>query len=415
PDEELFEAHRRRKRRLVQFVRARQVDSATRRQAPAAEIRRAGEVLDPNAFTIGFARRFATYKRATLIFRDMERLKKILCNPDRPVQIIIAGKAHPADEGGKRLIQDIVRFTDDPAVRHRIVFLPDYDMALGQSLVQGCDVWMNNPLRPLEACGTSGMKVALNGGLNLSILDGWWDEWYDGNNGWSIPSADRAADPDRRDDIEAGALYELIEDHVAALFYDRATDGLPRRWLEMVKHTLASLGPKVLAGRMVRDYVHALYTPAALSGRRLAAENHAAAKALASWKLRVAKLWQGVTVEHVESSGVGQSPQLGAPLTVRATVELAGLEPSDVAVEVVYGRVSETDTLVDPSYLELTQVEGADGGKLRYAGEVRLDRPGAFGYSVRVVPKHELFASRAEMGLVALPPAPTGMTNGDLR
>jgi starch phosphorylase len=349
------------------------------------------------------------------MLRDPERLKSILLDPERPVQIIIAGKAHPADEGGKRLIQDIVRFTDDPAVRHRIVFLPDYDMALGQSLVQGCDVWMNNPLRPLEACGTSGMKAALNGGLNLSIRDGWWDEWFDGNNGWAIPSADRAADPDRRDDVEGHALYELIEDHVAALFYDRATDGLPRRWLEMVKHTLATLGPKVLAGRMLRDYVLDLYAPAAIAGRGLAADEHTAAKSLASWKLRVAKLWPGVTVEHVESSGAGQSPQLGATLAVRATVELGGLEPSDVAVEVVYGRVGETDTLVDPSHLELTPLENIDDGRLRYAGEVPLDRAGAFGYSVRVVPKHEMFASRAEMGLVALPPAPTGMTNGDLR
>jgi glycogen phosphorylase len=414
-ESEVWRIRRTLRERLVLDARRRLRESWRQRGASDAELTWVDDVLDPDVLTFGFARRVPSYKRLTLMLRDPERLKSILLDPERPVQIIIAGKAHPADEGGKRLIQDIVRFTDDPAVRHRIVFLPDYDMALGQSLVQGCDVWMNNPLRPLEACGTSGMKAALNGGLNLSIRDGWWDEWFDGSNGWSIPSADRAADPDRRDDVEANALYELIEDHVAALFYDRAADGLPRRWLEMVKHTLASLGPKVLAGRMLRDYVHGLYTPAARSGRRLSAEDHAAAKALAAWKLRVAKLWPGVGVEHVESSGVGQSPQLGAPLTVRATVELAGLEPSDVAVEVVYGRVGETDTLVEPSYLELTQVEGVDGGKLRYAGEVPLDRPGAFGYSVRVVPKHELFASRAEMGLVALPPAPTGMTNGDLR
>ncbi len=331
------------------------------------------------------------------------------------MQIIIAGKAHPADEGGKRLIQEIVRFADDPAIRHRIVFLPDYDMALGQSLVQGCDVWMNNPLRPLEACGTSGMKAALNGGLNLSILDGWWDEWFDGNNGWAIPSADKAADPDRRDDVEANALYDLVEDHVSALFYDRAGDGLPRRWLEMVRHTLATLGPKVLATRMLRDYVLGLYAPAAVSERSLAGDDHAVAKELAAWKLRVAKLWPEVAVEHVESSGVGQSPQLGSRLSVRATVVLGGLEPADVAVEVVYGCVGETDSLVDPSYVELTHDETIDGGRLRYAGEVPLDRPGSFGYSVRVVPRHESFATRAEMGLVALPPAPSGMTNGDLR
>ncbi|GLY84330.1 alpha-1,4 glucan phosphorylase [Actinoallomurus iriomotensis] len=415
PEAEIWRIRRTLRERLVLDARRRLRESWLQRGASDAELTWIDDVLDPDVLTFGFARRVPSYKRLTLMLRDPERLKSILLDPERPVQIIIAGKAHPADEGGKRLIQDIVRFTDDPAVRHRIVFLPDYDMALGQSLVQGCDVWMNNPLRPLEACGTSGMKAALNGGLNLSIRDGWWDEWFDGNNGWAIPSADRAADPDRRDDVEANALYELIEDHVAALFYDRTTDGQPRRWLEMVKHTLTTLGPKVLAGRMLRDYVRDLYAPAAVSGRLLAADEHVAAKSVAAWKLRVAKLWPGVTVEHVESSGAAQSPQLGGTLTVRATVELGGLEPSDVAVEVAYGRVGETDTLVDPSYVELTQVENIEGGRLRYAGDVTLDRAGAFGYSVRVVPKHELFASRAEMGLVALPPAPTGMTNGDLR
>src|SRR6185436_19399532 len=215
------------------------------------------------------------------MLRDPERLEKLLLDDKRPIQLIVAGKSHPADDGGKALIQQVVKFADRPEVRHRIAFLPDYDMSMARQLYYGCDVWLNNPLRPLEACGTSGMKAALNGGLNLSIRDGWWDEWFDGNNGWSIPSADRAADPDRRDDVEANALYELIEDHVAALFYDRAADGLPRRWLEMVKHTLASLGPKVLAGRMLRDYVLDLYAPAALSGRRLGADEHATAKALA--------------------------------------------------------------------------------------------------------------------------------------
>jgi starch phosphorylase len=407
---EIWRVRRTLRERLVRDARRRLRESWHQRGASDAELTWIDDVLDPDVLTFGFARRVPSYKRLTLMLRDPERLKSFLLDPDRPVQIIIAGKAHPADEGGKRLIQDIVRFTDDPAVRHRIVFLPDYDMALGQSLVQGCDVWMNNPLRPLEACGTSGMKAALNGGLNLSILDGWWDEWFDGNNGWAIPSADRAADPDRRDDVEARALYELVEDHVAALFYDRAADGLPRRWLEMVKHTLATLGPKVLADRMLRTYVQDLYAPAALSERRLSHDEHAAAKQLAAWKLRVAKMWPGVAVEHVESSGVGQSPMLGSRLTVRATVELGGLEPEDVAVEVVYGGVGETDSLVDPAYTELTP----EGGR-RYSGEVPLDRPGAFGYSVRVVPRHETFASRAEMGLVALPAAPSGMTNGDLR
>ena len=300
-------------------------------------------------------------------------------------------------------------------MRHRIVFLPDYDMGMAAILCAGADVWLNNPIRPQEASGTSGMKAALNGGLNLSIRDGWWDEWFDGNNGWAIPSADRADDPDRRDDIEAQALYELIEDHVSALFYDRVGDGLPRRWLEMVKHTLASLGPKVLAGRMIRDYVVGLYAPAAASARRLSADGNAAAKALAAWKHRVVKAWPSVAVDHVESSGAGESPHLGTRLTVRATVQLGELEPKDIAVEVAYGRVDDTDSLVEPSYLELTQAETLEGGRLRYTGDVPLDRTGSFGYSVRVVPSHELLASRAETGLISLPPAPIGMTNGDLR
>ncbi|MFI0485156.1 alpha-glucan family phosphorylase [Actinomadura sp. 9N215] len=402
------------RRRLVLEARRRLRESWRQRGASEAEVSWIDHALDPDVLTIGFARRVPSYKRLTLMMSDPDRLRAILRNPDRPVQIVVAGKAHPADEGGKRLIQEIVRFTEREDVRHRIVFLPDYDMALGQLMVQGCDVWMNNPLRPLEACGTSGMKAALNGALNLSVLDGWWDEWYDGQNGWAIPSADGLATPDRRDELEAAALYELIEDHVSVTFYDRDAAGLPRRWLEMVKHTIATLGPKVLASRMLRDYVEDLYAPAAASERAMVAGEFAGARALAAWKQRVRKAWPGVAVEHVESNG-SESPQVGARLSVRVVVDLAGLAPDDVAVEVVYGRVDDSDALVDPSYLELDDGEPADNGRVRYVGDVPLARSGAFGYNVRVVPSHPMLSGRAEMGLVALPPAPPGMTNGNLR
>ncbi|GAA4088695.1 alpha-glucan family phosphorylase [Actinomadura miaoliensis] len=414
PEPDLWRVRRDLRERLVVEARRRLRESWRQRGASEAEVSWIDEALDPDVLTIGFARRVPSYKRLTLMLRDPERLRSILLDPERPVQIVIAGKAHPADEGGKRLIQEIVRFADREDVRHRIVFLPDYDMALGRFLVQGCDVWMNNPLRPLEACGTSGMKAALNGGLNLSIRDGWWDEWYDGQNGWAIPSADGLAGPDRRDALEAAALYELIEDHVAVMFYDRDSSGLPRRWLEMVKHTIATLGPKVLASRMVRDYVTDLYTPAAVASRAMSADGYAGARELAAWKQRVAKAWPGVAVEHVESSGE-ESPHLGGRLAVRVVVDLAGLDPSDVAVEAAYGRVDESDALIDPSYLELTPAEPAENERLRYVGEVPLRRSGAFGYSVRVVPRHRLLAHHAETGLIALPPAPHGMTNGDLR
>ena len=401
--------------RLVEGARARLRRSWRDRGASAAELGWVDDALDPDVLTIGFARRVPSYKRLTLMLRDPVRLRELLLDPEKPVQIVIAGKAHPADEGGKKLIQQIVTFADAEEIRHRIVFLPDYDMELGRLLVQGCDVWLNNPLRPLEASGTSGMKSALNGGLNLSIRDGWWDEWYDGTNGWAIPTADGVTDPDRRDELEANALYDLIDYEVSDRFYDRAADGLPRRWLEMVRHTVSTLGPKVLASRMLHDYVRDLYTPAAVSARELSADSFRKAKTFAAWRLRVAKAWPGVRVEHVEASGVGDTPEVGAPLGLQATVALGELNPSDVLVQAAYGQVGTYDELIHPHYLTLTVMGVEDDGRAHFGGEVPLDRTGAFGYTVRVVPNHPLMAAPAELGLIAVPEEPVGMTNGTLR
>ncbi|MGZ4494972.1 MAG: alpha-glucan family phosphorylase, partial [Nocardioides sp.] len=296
------------------------------------------------------------------------------------------------------------RFADDPEVRHRIVFLPNYDIAMAQPLYPGCDVWLNNPLRPYEACGTSGMKAALNGGLNLSILDGWWDEWYDGNNGWAIPSADGIDDPDRRDDIEAHALYDLIENEVAPRFYDNDHEGVPYRWIEMVRHTLKSLGPKVLADRMVRDYVNTLYAPSARSSRTLNG-NYAGAGELARWKQRVRAAWPAVSLDHVESSGVTDAPEIGQTLEVSAFVSLGDLSPADVDVQVVHGRIAHEDDLVDTLVESLAVAETYEGGRHRYAGSVALAHTGPFGYTVRVLPRNEHLASGAELGCITLPHA----------
>lgn len=276
--------------RLVHDARRRLHKSWEKRGASKAELGWIDSALDPDVLTIGFARRAASYKRLTLMLRDPERLRKLLLDPERPVQLVIAGKAHPADDGGKRLIQQIVQFADDEDVRHRIAFLPNYDIAMAQPLYPGCDVWLNNPLRPYEACGTSGMKAALNGGLNLSILDGWWDEWYDGENGWALPSVDGVDDVDKRDDLEAAALYDLLENEVTPRFYDLDHEGVPTRWVEMLRHTLKSLGPKVLATRMVRDYVRELYAPAAQNARSLNSD-YRGARDLAQWKGRVKAGW----------------------------------------------------------------------------------------------------------------------------
>jgi starch phosphorylase len=256
---------------LVDDVRERLRRSWLERGASEAQLGWISTAFDPEVLTIGFARRVPTYKRLTLMLRDPDRLERLLLNEKRPIQLIVAGKSHPADDDGKALIQQVVQFADRPQVRHRIAFLPEYDMSMARRLCWGCDVWLNNPLRPQEACGTSGMKSALNGGLNLSIRDGWWDEWYDGENGWEIPSADGVAEAGRRDDLEASALYDLLERAVAPTFYDRDEHGMPPRWIEMVRHTLQTLGPKVLASRMVREYVERYYTPAAESLRRTAA------------------------------------------------------------------------------------------------------------------------------------------------
>jgi glycogen phosphorylase len=404
--------------RLVEQARRRLRASWRQRGASAAELFWIDNVLDEDVLTIGFARRVPSYKRLTLMMHDPARLTALLLDPERPVQIVIAGKAHPADDGGKLLIQQMVRFADDPRVRHRIVFLPDYDMALGRALVQGCDVWLNNPLRPLEACGTSGMKAALNGGLNLSVLDGWWDEWYDGANGWAIPSADGVSDPLRRDELEASALYDLLGQSVAPLFYDTGSDGFPRRWLEMVADTLRTLGPRAQATRMVRQYVTDLYLPAARASRALAdgapAGHYAGARDLAAWKQRVIKAWPAVRIDHVEADDGEQSP--GATLTVRASVALGELSPDDVTVEVVYGTAGDQDEIIDPVSAAL-MLEGQPGSDTvaRYCGEAELGRPGPFGYTVRVLPRHPMLAGPAEMGLVTMPVAPGGMVSGDLR
>ncbi|WP_121256339.1 alpha-glucan family phosphorylase [Nocardioides ferulae] len=402
PGAAIWSTKRRLRERLVADARRRLRASWQHRGAATAELGWIDSVLDPDVLTIGFARRAASYKRLTLMMRDPERLKRLLLDPERPVQLVIAGKAHPADDGGKKLIQEIVRLSDDPEIRHRIVYLPNYDISMAQPLYPGCDVWLNNPLRPYEACGTSGMKAALNGGLNLSILDGWWDEWYDGDNGWAIPTADGVDDIDRRDDLEATALYDLIENDVAPRFYDVDADGLPARWLEMVRHTLKSLGPKVLATRMVSDYVQQLYAPAALTGRRLNSDYTGAAE-LAAWKKRVKGGWPAVRVEHVESSGIGDTPEVGQVMAVRAFVSLGELSPDDVEVQLVHGAINAHDELTRTMVEPLHAAEEYEGGRHRFDGRVELDRGGSFGYTVRVVPKHPLMIASAELGLVAVP------------
>lgn len=409
-DAQIWETKRLLRQRFIDDTRARVRQSWINRGASEAELGWVDSILDPDVLTMGFARRVPSYKRLTLMLRDPERLKALLLHPERPVQIVIAGKAHPHDEGGKKLIQEMVRFADDPEVRHRIVFVPDYDIALAQPMYPGTDVWLNNPLRPYEACGTSGMKAALNGGLNLSIRDGWWDEWYDDEFGWAIPSAEGIEDTDRRDDLEAHALYDLIEKQVAPRFYDGE---VPTRWIEMLRHTIKELGPKVLATRMVKDYVEQLYVPAAQSSRALNS-TYDGARELAAWKKKVRAAWPQIRVDHVELEGLGDVPQLGTTVGIRAFAALGDLAPADICVEVLHGRVDTNDEIADPVRATLSLAETYEGNRHRYEGELKLDRTGPFGYTVRVVPNHTGLASVAELGLAAGPSDPDDPSTPDL-
>ena len=401
-DEHLWGIKRSLREQLIVMARERLRASWVNRGASEMELKWVDDVLDPDVLTIGFARRVPSYKRLTLMLRDPERLRALLLDPIRPIQLVIAGKSHPADDGGKRLIQELVKFADEVDVRHRIVFVPDYDISMATLLYPGCDVWLNNPIRPLEASGTSGMKAALNGALNLSILDGWWDEWFDGKNGWAIPTADGIGDPDRRDDIEAAALYELIENSVAATFYDRDAHGMPRTWIAMVRHTLGTLGPKVLASRMVSEYVTRLYTPAAISSREMRVNNFALAADVSSWKTHVRSVWPELKVDHVESHGVGDAVLLGTQIMVKAFVSLANLTTDDVVVQIVFGRVDADDRIVQAGHSAMAPVEQYEGNRWQYQISLPLEQNGPFGYTVRMLPRHRGLAAPEELGLQVL-------------
>ncbi|WP_116999554.1 alpha-glucan family phosphorylase [Desertimonas flava] len=352
-----------------------------------------GGVLNPDTLTIGFARRFATYKRATLLLSQPDRLMALLDDADRPVQFVFAGKAHPADTPGKQLIQKIEQFARKGKVRHRFVFLTDYDIAIAREMYHGCDVWLNTPRRPLEACGTSGMKAALNGALNCSILDGWWNECYSPGNGWAIESAENDPDLERRDERECASLFSVLEDQVIPTFYERTSGGLPRAWVEMIQESWATLGPRVIAARMVRDYVTDLYEPAAADSRALTASNDAVAAALADWRSRIRTAWPGIRITAVDvDSSAGDT---GTTRAVTATVDLDGLDPADVRVEAMHGIVgTDGEFSGRPEAVQLQPM--GDG---TYRGDISLSAPGSYGVTARVLPVHEALASPFDLGL----------------
>jgi glycogen phosphorylase len=391
PDAELWRTHERRRERLVAFCRQRMEAICRRRGAGASEIAAAEELLDPEALTIGFARRFATYKRANLLLADLDRLGEILSLDGRKVQIIFAGKAHPRDNPGKDLIRQIVHTSRQDPFKSSLLFLEDYDMNVARYLVQGCDVWLNTPLRPMEASGTSGMKVSANGGLNLSIPDGWWAEGYSPDVGWSIGSGEEYDDLQYQNAVESQALYDLLEKEVIPTFYDRGNDNLPRRWIAMMKEAIAQLAPAFNTHRMVQDYAREFYRPAVKAWESFSAENFAATRQQAQWKQTLREKFQQVTIDSVQDTIDEAGASVGQPIGVDAHIRTGELSTDDLSVELFYGELDDDGQLAEgeslPMHLSDREDQGNDG-VFTYTAEMPCDRSGVTGYTVRVMPAH---------------------------
>ena len=382
---ELWAARQEIKAQSVRFLRRRVARQLDRQEASPTALADASELFDPDALTIGFARRFATYKRATLVLRDLDRLHRILSHPERPVQLVFAGKAHPADEGGQELVRQIHVLSGDPRFHGRVLFVEDYDMAVGRALTRGVDVWLNNPRRPLEASGTSGQKAAMNGVLNLSILDGWWPEGFDGMNGWAIGGERTYDDDARADEADADQLYDLLEREVVPLYYERDENGVPRAWMRRSARAIASVTPRFNAQRMVKDYVRDYYAPASTRGRAFAADDGALAADLAAWRKRVGEHWSTVHFQgHPLEAGVRR---IGDELEVEAVLHPRGLREEPITVELVYGP--ESGELQRGLHrVAMARVETFPDGGERYLARFTPDVSGRLVYGVRAYPTH---------------------------
>ena len=398
PATELWRTHERCRERLVGFTRLRLSGQLRSRGASESEIQAALEVLSPETLTIGMARRFATYKRATLLFRDPDRLDRIINNPDRPVQIIIAGKAHPQDNEGKEFIKQIIHLARQERFRRKIVFLEDYNIKVAHYMVSGCDIWLNTPRRPLEACGTSGMKAMANGCLNLSTLDGWWDEGYHPDLGWTIGHGELYRDLAVQDDIESMDLYNTLEKEIAPLFYSGGSDRIPRGWVQKMRSSLRYLAPVYNSHRMMQEYVDYYYLPCSKRFNAQSVGEYQGAKDLAQWRQHLMTNWHLVAVEPFPEEKT-QEFRAGQSIPVAAKVSLGGLTPDDVSVEIYYGRLGHNGDFVDRETAPMEMIRQADGHYI-FEGEIPCRKTGRFGYTVRILPSQERLENRFLMGLI---------------
>jgi len=399
PNPELWRTHERGRERLISFARKRVKEQLSKRGVSNRDLAIADEILNSETLTIGFARRFAPYKRAYLLFKDLERLEKIITNKDCPVQIIFAGKAHPQDQMGKDMIKQLVQICNRKQLRYNMVFLEDYDIEVARYMVQGVDVWLNTPRRPLEACGTSGMKAVANGALHFSILDGWWDEGYDPDIGWAIGRGEEYDDHHFQDDLESRGLLDILEKDIVPLFYDRGTDGLPRGWLAMMKDSLHKLCPIFNTHNMVTEYWNRFYIPSAERQLQLMENDWEMLKSLAVWRERIMYNWSDVAIKKIRLDDISEI-EIGTPYHAEADVFLGDLDPQDILVEAYYGRVDPSNQFTDRFTAVMNPVENIEDHVCRYQCEIQFDEVGNFGVNIRVTPNHPNSESRHAMGLV---------------
>ncbi|MFN2268048.1 MAG: alpha-glucan family phosphorylase [Desulfonatronovibrio sp.] len=401
PDAELWRTHERLRERLVDFVRERLKEQTLARGGRRIELQLAGEVLDPGALTIGFARRFATYKRANLILADIKRILEIMNNSKHPVQFIFAGKAHPKDVEGKKIIQEIVQFCRKAECRHHFVFIEDYDIEIAGHMLQGCDVWLNNPRRPLEACGTSGMKAVANGVLNFSVLDGWWDEAYtfDNRYGWAIGDGEEYDDLDYQNLVESHYLYNILERDIVPTFYNRTHGNMPVEWIKKMKNGLKDLSPVFSSHRMVEDYARTAYLPAYHNFVKLEKHDFEQAKNLAAWRMELMTKWGDVKIRNVQAS-TEENLYTGDELGISAEVYINGLSPEDLIVEIYSGGVDMHGNFINRNTVSMEKTQDLEDNWIKYEGKVRPDTTGRFGYTVRILPHHSLLLDPHCLGLI---------------
>jgi starch phosphorylase len=385
-----------------------------RRGTYHTELNHAEEVLDPEALTIGFARRFASYKRGHLLLKNPERLAKLLSNTEKPIQIIFSGKAHPKDTEGKDIIRQIVQFTGQSDIKRRIIFLENYDMDIARFLVRGVDVWLNNPRRPMEASGTSGMKAAVNGVLNMSTSDGWWCEGYTEDGGWIIGSKENYEDLDYQDVVESQAIYDMLENEVIPLYYSRSADNLPRAWIRRVKNSIKWIAPRFNTHRMVAEYTERFYCPAISKSKAFTEENFRKAREFTRWKNDIRNAWSQLAVRNVQMhSGNGDGDiqneynprerqlKVGSQLHIRALINLGRISPNDVSVELYYGPVDNWENIQVGTAIPMSYEKAAEqGGEHWFTGSMQCKDTGQHGIAVRILPRHPDLVNPYEMGLI---------------